>query len=809
MDKNTQSEDKSGSKDPSGMPTVGHGNTSVGPGAQIGPYKLLRILGEGGYGIVYLAEQQQPMKRRVALKLIKPGMDTKQVIARFEAERQALALLDHPNIAHVFNAGTSEAGRPYFAMEYVKGVPITEHCDRYKLTIEERLKLFLLVCEAVQHAHQKAIIHRDIKPSNILIAYEAEQAVPMIIDFGVAKALSQPLTERTLVTEHAQMVGTPEYMSPEQAEMTSQDIDTRTDIYSLGVLLYELLTGTLPFDPQTLREGGAEKMRRMIREQDPQTPSARLGTIENETSLSLAEQRRTDIRTLGHRLHGELDWITLKAMDKDRTHRYQTAHAFAEDIQRYLNQEPVLASPPSATYKLRKLVNRNKALFASAATIAVVVVLALIVSIHQAWVAHRAKQAEISARSAVEAERDRAQEAERQAEKKYRDEVFQALSQAHDLEVPGKDVVDLRSEAIACLGDYVGLEPTALLELPDAPNTPEIEWSQLHPTDSVAAFALKDGTVVLKDLDSTEDIARFDCEHRPWGLCFSSTGDTLLSLHRPKRDSTDQRPDPVAHLFAYSQDNAWVQREIVEIPNAVVCTSTTTGFMIITVDRASDSASLSELLTDGIVRKLDFTVDVNNATGGDTSADGRLMAIATTEPANSNTSVVYVWDISQNQRLTRLEPNLAKCNYLKFSPDGRYLAYSSDSGAVIYSAETWNPVGRLSQGFGGGYSAIFLPNSTVLVFSRGSRFYLWDFKRNEYLAIFRQLLKGIEWFSVSADGKSLVTHDDKRAWLYKLDAGSPCICWQRLRTSGLERYYRPVGVGATTGSARPKHCIQF
>ncbi|MFC1604559.1 protein kinase [Planctomycetota bacterium] len=369
----TNHENKANKEDTGGegIPTASYGSAAVGPGEQVGPYKLLRILGEGGYGIVYLAERHRPVKRRVALKVIKPGMDTKQVIARFEAERQALALLDHPNIAHVFNAGTTDAGRPYFVMEYVKGVPITEHCDLYKLTIEERLKMFLEVCEAVQHAHQKAIIHRDIKPSNILVRYEAEQVVPMIIDFGVAKTLTQPLTDRTLVTEQAQMIGTPEYMSPEQAEMSGQDIDTRTDIYSLGVLLYELLTGTLPFDSKTLREGGPDQMRRMIRDQDPQTPSARLSTIKNKESLDLAVHRRTDIRTLGHRLHGELDWITLKAMDKDRTCRYQTAHTLAEDIQRYLNQEPVLAGPPSATYKLRKLIARNRSVAAAVLAVAI------------------------------------------------------------------------------------------------------------------------------------------------------------------------------------------------------------------------------------------------------------------------------------------------------------------------------------------------------------------------------------------------------------------------------------------------------
>ncbi|MFC1792800.1 protein kinase [Planctomycetota bacterium] len=385
-----------------GIPTANFGDGAVGPSEQIGPYKLLRILGEGGYGIVYLAERQRPVKRRVALKVIKPGMDTKQVIARFEAERQALALLDHPNIAHVFNAGTTKAGRPYFAMEYVKGDPITEHCDRYKLTIEERLKLFMTVCEAVQYAHQKAIIHRDIKPSNILVAYEGEKAVPMIIDFGVAKALSQSLTERTLVTEQAQIVGTPEYMSPEQAEMTGQDIDTRTDVYSLGVLLYELLTGTLPFDSQTLRKDGPERMRRMIREQDPKIPSVRFSTVEREKSVSLAGLRRTDIRTLERRLHGELDWITLKAMDKDRTRRYQTAYALAEDIQRYLNQEPVLAGPPSTIYKFSKFASRNKGLFVSVAVIAAVVVVAAVISFVLAIMANEARMVAEKAQNAAE-----------------------------------------------------------------------------------------------------------------------------------------------------------------------------------------------------------------------------------------------------------------------------------------------------------------------------------------------------------------------------------------------------------------------
>lgn len=362
------------------VPTASFAGSEKGPGGEIGPYKLLSVLGEGGYGIVYLAERQRPVKRRVALKVIKPGMDTKQVIARFEAERQALALLEHPNIAHVFNAGTTEAGRPYFVMEYVKGVPITEHCDRHKLTIEERLKLFLRVCEAVQHAHQKGIIHRDIKPSNIQVAIEGEQAVPKVIDFGVAKAISQPLTERTLVTEQGQFVGTPEYMSPEQAEMTGQDVDTRTDIYSLGVVLYELLTGVLPFEAKTLREGGVDHIRQVIREEDPKTPSTRLSTISDEESMKVARLRRTDIRTLGRKLHGDLDWITIKAMEKDRTRRYASAGELAADVRRHLNHEPVVAGPPSTVYRMKKFMRRNRASVMTAGVVGAAILVGFIVS---------------------------------------------------------------------------------------------------------------------------------------------------------------------------------------------------------------------------------------------------------------------------------------------------------------------------------------------------------------------------------------------------------------------------------------------
>jgi serine/threonine protein kinase len=361
------------------IPTASLDQFAEGPGSQVGHYKLLNVLGEGGMGIVYLAQQHQPVKRQVAVKIIKPGMDSKRVIARFEAERQALALLDHPNIAHVYDAGTTGNGRPYFVMEYVRGLFITEHCDHNKLTIEDRLNLFRQVCLAVHHAHQKGIIHRDIKPSNILVSLQDDQAVPKIIDFGVAKAISQPLTEKTLFTEQGQLFGTPEYMSPEQADMANEDIDTRSDIYSLGVLLYVLLTGALPFDSTTFREGGIEHIRQVIRETDPKTPSTRLSSLGKEAK-KIAESRRIEVAALTRCLHKELEWIPLKAMRKDRAERYRSASELADDIENYLKGAPLIAGPPATVYQLKKLIQRYQALVVGVVIVLVVLILGIVAS---------------------------------------------------------------------------------------------------------------------------------------------------------------------------------------------------------------------------------------------------------------------------------------------------------------------------------------------------------------------------------------------------------------------------------------------
>jgi eukaryotic-like serine/threonine-protein kinase len=471
-----------------------------GPGTQIGPYKLLEQIGQGGMGTVFLAEQLQPVQRRVALKVMQPGLDLGQVVARFEAERQALALMDHPNIAKVFDAGTIEGsrsrqtsdsaantqsreiscgtlassatgrslGRPYFVMELVPGVPISQYCDAHRLTPHQRLQLLIPVCEAVQHAHQKGIIHRDLKPSNVLVALYDGRPVPKVIDFGVAKAIGPKLTEDTLRTEFGSVIGTVEYMSPEQAEPGQADIDTRSDIYSLGVLLYELLTGTTPLQPQRMRGAALLDLLRMVREEEPPRPSSRLNTTEELGSI--AANRGLEPKKLSGLLRGDLDWIVMKCLEKDRTRRYQTANALARDIERYLNEEPVEASPPSAGYRLRKLARKNRKLLLGAGAFAVLLIVATIVSTWQAVRATNAERAASQQRDQAVAQSQRADEqtaiAEAVNDFLFEDLLWQAAPEmTPDPDVKLRTVLDRASQSIEARFSSQPLVEQPLVEL--------------------------------------------------------------------------------------------------------------------------------------------------------------------------------------------------------------------------------------------------------------------------------------------------------------------------------------------------------
>ena len=457
-------------------------------GTRIGRYKLAEKIGEGGWGVVYLAEQEEPVRRSVALKIIKLGMETRSVIARFGAERQALAMMDHPNIARVYDAGATDRGPPYFVMELVRGVRITKYCDEHRLSVRARLDLLIQVCQAIQHAHQKGIIHGDIKPSNIMVTLNDGSPVPKVIDFGISKATEARLTDRLLFTSYAQLIGTPAYMSPEQTDVSGLDIDTRSDIYSLGVLLYELLTGTTPFEARQLLESGLDEMRRTLRETEPPRPSARLAALPEAELARTARDRQTEPNRLAPLLRGDLDWIVMKALEKDRGRRYETANGLALDIQRHLNNEPVMARPPSRFYRFRKLVRRNRVVFAAGAAVAAALVIGLGTS---TWLFLREREAHQRAAAAEQ----------QQARLRHEAEVREKISQAALLVSQERF-----SEADRLLDDVVLTQPTlegaAVLRSVAEWRASRSEWRQ--------AADRFERLVRVNQLDGT-DVSALDC----------------------------------------------------------------------------------------------------------------------------------------------------------------------------------------------------------------------------------------------------------------------------------------------------------
>ncbi len=705
-------------------------------GTTVDRYKILERVGEGGYGVVYVAEQTQPVRRRVALKVIKPGMDSKQVVARFEAERQALAMMDHPNIARVLDAGTTEAGRPFFVMELVRGIRITDYCDQTDLSTKERLDLFMKVCQAIQHAHQKGIIHRDIKPSNILITLHDGVPVPKVIDFGIAKATEGRLTDATVYTQLHQFIGTPAYMSPEQAEMSGLDIDTRSDIYSLGVLLYELLTGSTPFDTKELLASGLDAMRKTIREREPVRPSTKLsqtlvaaGVSKPRSSASKTPSSEDEVRASSRRLlrvketisllRGDLDWIVMKCLEKDRRRRYETANGLAADLQRHLNHEPVVARPPSAAYQFQKAFRRNKLAFAAGGAVAGALLLGVVVSTWQAVRATQARQAEKVHAELARVDRDRALEAQRTAVQQrdlaqqrlydslvregqsirtirplgFRRQLMDRLQKALAIPTAQKDLDVLRSELAQCLGDAIGFDPVTLIDPPSL-----FLDVAVNNDGTLVAYGTAQGQLVVHETTSGKVISRLESKGQLAQLAFAPDGRSLFGrAYEPGDNGAGTAPRISLLEWQRGGDGSWSprsERSMQELRRLVVATQ---GVFAVNEESPKREIRLVNAATDRSVGSVPLAAGQPFPAAFDVTSDLRLAAYPVDDGTNQPGSLIEVWDLKANELRIRLSPGLGPVRHLHFSPDSRLLACTAENGVLALETSQFKPVNTYRQ----------------------------------------------------------------------------------------------------------------
>ncbi len=741
------------------------------PGDRIGRCKLLEQIGEGGCGVVYVAEQEEPVRRRVALKIIKLGMDTRSVIARFEAERQALALMDHPNIAKVFDAGATETGRPYFVMELVRGLRITDYCEQNHLAPRDRLDLFIQACRAIQHAHQKGIIHRDIKPSNILVTVNDGVPVPKVIDFGIAKATQGRLTDQTVYTAFEQFIGTPAYMSPEQALMTSLDVDTRSDIYSLGVLLYELLTSTTPFDAKELLSGGLDEMRRTIREIEPVKPSTRL-TQELNSKYEIRNPK-SEIRKIGNwqsAIPSDLDWIVMKCLEKDRTRRYETANGLATDVRRYLNSEPVVARPPSTVYRFQKLVRRNKLVFTAVAAVLVALLLGTVVSTWQMIQTRRARTAEVKARADAEQRLYDSLLREARATRLargigYRDQTFALLQQARALKVPNPKLGELRREAVASLGDFVGLTPAKFAAAPA--NVPLCQM-RLAPNGRLSAFLLGDGTILLQEVPSGKAVAMLKHQSPGRSLCFNTNGERFISVHQPWSGSEqEQLAQATLCGFERTPDGQWRMTEDIPLPGAFECLRSQDELLVAVEGAGSNQIELLEATRRTLVCRIAHQTQPQPSPLA-LSPDSQLLAVG-------EAGALQIWNPRSGQRLQRVETHLEPIFDISFSQDGQYVACLAENGCALYRTigfEHVTTLGDLFSPFSGvlplaSSRAAFSPGGGVLVLPlyQQNRLRLWDAIKHEDLASL-QMPESV-FQAAFADENLLLISGANTAWVFQ------------------------------------------